>query len=239
MRIPISRKLRRQKKADRSIIGTTEWHVLLTAFALILLYLAILSIGYIISPPTANLLTAITVTNVLFGRAAGMSLGYAMGFGQALVIPLNIFIESVIVLLFYPLFVFSCQHLIHFRKLNEFIARAKVVAERNRRLVNRYGLLGLFAFVWFPLSMTGPMVGCIIGYLMGLSTKVNLTVVLASTSLAIISWALLLRGMLEKLAAYSTYAPITIITTAMALVVIIHVYRSVKKNKEGFLILRI
>ena len=229
MKLPRTRK---RRKDHPQITGTTEWHVLLISLALILLYMAVLTIGFIISPPTANRLVAITVTNVLFGRAAGMSLGYAAGFGHDLVIPLNIFIESVMVLIFYPIFIFSCRHLIPFRRLNDFIARTRAVAEKNRDLIKRYGLLGLFAFVWFPFSMTGPMVGCVIGYLMGLETRLNLTVVLVSTSLAIISWAMFLRGLLDRLAVYGTYAPITIVTTVIALMVIIHVYRAVKRKKS-------
>ncbi len=229
MRLP---KTRKRKKVYPLITGTTEWHVLLISLALLLLYMAVLTIGFIISPPTANRLVAITVANVIFGRAAGMSLGYAAGFGHGLVIPLNIFIESVMVLLFYPLFIFSCRHLLPFRRFNDFITRTRAVAEKNRYLVKRYGLLGLFAFVWFPFSMTGPMVGCVIGYLMGLGIRLNLTVVLGSTSLAIITWALFLRGMLERLAVYGTYVPITIVTTAIALMVIIYVYRAAKRKKS-------
>ena len=225
-------KSRKRRKVYPLITGTTEWHVLLISLALVLLYMALLTIGFIISPPTANRLVAITVTNVLFGRAAGMSLGYAAGFGHSMVIPLNIFIESVLVLLFYPIFIFSCRHLITFRRLNDFIARTRAVAEKNRYLINRYGLLGLFVFVWFPFSMTGPMVGCVIGYLMGLGIRLNLTVVLGSTSLAIITWALFLREMLERLAVYGTYVPITIVTTVIALMVIIHVYRAAKRKKR-------
>ena len=214
-----------------SITDTTEWHVLLISISLFLLYLTVLTIGFAISPPTANKIVAITVTNMLFGRAAGMSLGYAMGYGHLLVIPLNIYIESVMVLLFYPLFVFSCQHVIHFRRFNRFVERIRTTAEKNQGLVNSYGLFGLFIFVWFPFSMTGPMVGCVIGYLMGLDTKRNLTIVLLSTTIAIISWELLLRGLLERLAVYGTYAPITIVTTVIALIFIIYVYRAVSRKK--------
>jgi len=207
--------------------------VLLVGIVLALLFLAVISVGYLISPKASNSLIMITVTNLIFGRAAGMSLGYAVGFGHMLVVPLNMFIESVLVLIFYPLFVLSWRHLVVARQLGNFMKRIKRSAERHEALIQRFGILGLFAFVWLPFSMTGPMVGCVIGYMMGLSTRVNLVVVLTSTYLAILGWALFLRDVMEKLAGYSTYAPITIVTTAIAIMVIIHIRRTRKAVRQA------
>lgn len=207
--------------------------MLLVGIVLALLYLGVISAGYLVSPKTSNSLIMITATNLIFGRAAGMSLGYAVGFGHMLVVPLNMFIESVLVLIFYPLFVLSWRHLVVAKRLGGFMKRIRRSAERHEALIQRFGILGLFAFVWLPFSMTGPMVGCVIGYMMGLSTRVNLVVVLTSTYLAILGWALFLREAMEKLAGYSTYAPITIVTTIIAIMVIIHVLRARKARRLG------
>ena len=53
-----------------------------------------------------------TGLNLIIGREAGMSFGYASGFGHAQVVPLNILIETIQVLVIYPLFVQSTRHLI-------------------------------------------------------------------------------------------------------------------------------
>ncbi len=66
-------------------------------------------------------------------------------------------------------------------------------------------------FVWIPFWMTGPMVGCAVGYLLGFSPWKNLTIVLSGTYLAIICWALLLRKIHDRVAEYGPYASIAIV----------------------------
>ena len=156
----------------------------------------------------------ITVTNVIFGRAAGMSLGYSMGFGHGLVVPLNMFIETVLVLIFYPVFVMSWRHLVVSRRLGAFMRRVRRSAERHEYLIRRFGLAGLFAFVWLPFS------------------RLNLVIVITGTWLAILSWAMLLRGLLNNLAGYSAYAPITIVTTIIAVMVVVHLSRRLKRARK-------
>lgn len=224
-------RLYKRIQSRKKLISTEEGGILLMGIALFLLYLTFISIGYIISPRTSNSLVMITVTNVIFGRAAGMSLGYSMGFGHALVVPLNMFIESTLVLIFYPLFILSWRHMIISQRLGKYMKKIKRSAEKHEMLIRRFGIVGLFAFVWFPFSMTGPMVGCVLGYLMGLPTRLNLGIVIISTCLAIVSWALFLRGALEKIAGYSTYAPLTIVTTILAITIIIYVLRVYKAHQ--------
>ena len=226
-------RLYKRYRSPGGLLSTEEGNILLAGGALALLYLAVISIGYLISPRTSNSLVMITVTNLIFGRAAGMSLGYAVGFDHLLVVPLNMFIESVLVLIFYPLFVLSWRSIIVSKQLGGVMKKVRRSAERHEALIRRFGIVGLFVFVWLPFSMTGPMVGCVIGYLMGLSTRANLTVVIAGTWLAIIGWAFFLHDAMERLAGYSTYAPITIVTTVIAIMAILHIRRTRLAQRLG------
>jgi uncharacterized membrane protein len=225
---------RQEGKEPRThgIVSTPEGQVLLIGTALAFLLVAAFAITYQFSRETGNGLVMITVTNMIFGRAAGMSLGYALGHEHLLVIPLNMVIESSLVLIFYPLFVLSWRHLTVFRPLGRYIERVRRSAERHRAFIQRWGIVGLFMFVFFPFSMTGPMVGCAIGFMMGLGTWKNMAVVLSGTFVAIVSWAMLLRNLLERLASYSSAAPIAVVATIMAVLVIMHVYRAVKKRRR-------
>ena len=85
-------RLYKRYRSQKDLLNTEEGNVLLVGIVLALLYLAVISVGYLISPKTSNSLIMITATNLIFGRAAGMSLGYAVGFGHMLVVPLNMFI---------------------------------------------------------------------------------------------------------------------------------------------------
>jgi uncharacterized membrane protein len=218
--------------AEGASLRSPEGRILLAGTALALLYLASLSICVLFWPRLGHIFIGITASNVLFGRAAGLSLGYAFGFGHAVVVPLNMLIETILVLLFYPLFVFSLTHMLFIEWLKKLVGKATVTAEKHQRKVRRYGILGLIIFVWFPFSMTGPLVGCVIGHMIGFGPRVNITVVLGSTYLAILSWAMLLRGMLGHLAAYSTYAPIAVVATVIALLILAYIIKTMKRKTK-------
>ena len=162
-----------------------------------------------------------------------MSVAYAFGFGHGVVIPLNMLIESIIVLLFYPLFVFSLKHLLVMEWLRRFVDGVVTAAGRHRQKVERYGISGLILFVWFPFSMTGPMVGAVIGYFIGLKAQVNIAVVLGSTYLAILCWGMLLRGLLERAASTGTYASTAVAATIIAALLVVQVIRTWKKRAKG------
>ena len=211
----------------------TEGRILLAGIALALLYLGALSLYVLFSPRVAQILIGITASNILFGRAAGMSVAYAFGFGHGVVIPLNMLIESILVLLFYPLFVFSLKQLLVMEWLRKFVDGVVMTAGRHRHKVERYGIPGLILFVWFPFSMTGPMVGAVIGYFIGLKPTVNIAVVLGSTYLAIICWGMLLRGLLERAASTGTYASTAVVATIVAGLLIVQGVRTWKKRAKG------
>lgn len=80
-------------------------------------------------------------------------------------------------------------------------------------------LIGLFAFVWFPFWMTGPVVGCVIGFLLGLRAWVNIAVVLSGTYLAILAWGLFLSRFHDSVAAYSSQAAMVLMILLIVIIV--------------------
>ncbi len=81
-------------------------------------------------------------------------------------------------------------------------------------------------FVWFPLHMTGPLVGSIIG----LKTFLNLTVVLTGTFLAVVSWVIFFGKILGVTGSFSYLIPVFVITMA---VVGFFVIRQRHKKSDG------
>ena len=82
-------------------------------------------------------------------------------------------------LILYPLFVLSWNRLIDIGRLGPYLARVHASAESQQGWVRRFGIAGLFLFVFVPFWMTGPVVGAIIGFLLGLRTAVNLAILKA------------------------------------------------------------
>jgi uncharacterized membrane protein len=206
-----------------TLFASTEGRMLGAGLALTGLMLLAFGIGWHLFPDRILPYAIMTGLNLIIGREAGMSFGYASGFGHAQVVPLNILIETIQVLVIYPLFVLSTRQLIKLRTLQPFIMRIHRAAESRGGMVRKFGVAGLFVFVFAPFWMTGPVVGAIIGFLIGLRPWVNLAVVLVSTYIAIGFWALLLNELNVWAATFNRFAPfalfvaIVLIAAAMQL----------------------
>ena len=195
----------------KKLLATPEGHILEIGLILVLLFITALGVGYLRFPEKAHIFLGMSATNILFGRAAGISFGYSFELSNVLVICTNIIIETILVLIFYPLFVFSWRSILVIKPLRRIMKRTSIAAEAHQDTIRKYGIIGLFMFVWIPFWMTGPMVGCAVGYLLGFSPWKNLTIVLSGTYLAIICWALLLRKIHERVAEYGPYASIALV----------------------------
>lgn len=202
---------------EPSLVQSAEGRILRWGLILSVVYLLGLAVSVLLDPRTTPTLGAMTALNVLVGRAAGMTWGYANGLPHSLVIPANALIETIQVLTIYPLFVLSWRHLVEIRALKSFLARTQRVAEARRGTIRRYGLLGLFVFVFTPFWMTGPVVGSVVGFLIGLRPWANMTIVLSATYVAIGTWALLLHGLSDWAAAYNQYAPFGLVAALVIL----------------------
>ena len=204
------------------IFKTTEGRILLLGIAIALLGLIVMGLVAFWSLSTSRMMGTLSVTNIILGRAVSMSIGYASGYGHALVVAVNIWVETVMVLLFYPVFVFSMRKLVEFPRLKRFLERTQAAAERHHNTVRRYGIAGLFLFVWIPFWMTGPVVGSAIGYLLGFPAWLTLLVVLAGTYTAMAAWVYLLFDIYTRAASFGPWAPILIISLIILLIVASH-----------------
>lgn len=202
----------------RSLFRTTEGHILLLGILVAVLGLIAMGLTALWSTQTAHIIGAMSFTNIVFGRAVSLSLGYAAGYSHDIVIPVNIWIESVLVLLFYPLFVFSMRKLVVLPRLRGILERTRIAAERHQVKVRRYGIIGLFLFVWFPFWMTGPVVGSAIGFLLGFPSWLTISVVLVATYVAIGGWAYILFGIHNRAIVLGPWGPAAIITLIVLIV---------------------
>ena len=204
----------------RELFKTTEGRILLIGIAATLGGLVVMGMIAFWSPETSRMIGAMTFFNVVFGRAVSMSIGYAGGYGHTIVVAVNMWVETVMVLLFYPLFVFSMRKLVELPRLKRFLRRTRRAAERHHDKVQQYGIAGLLIFVWFPFWMTGPVVGSAIGYLLGFKAWLTVTVVLVGTYIAMAGWAYLMSGLHTKAATFGPWAPVLVIVILILIVLI-------------------
>lgn len=208
------------------LLQTAEGRVLLVGLALLALALLALTVVWFVAPDQGFVYIVMGGLNLTVGRAAGMSFGYASGLHHSQVVPLNMLIESIQVMVVYPLFALTWTHLIDTPRWTAMMERMHNAAEAHRGQIQRYGILGLFVFVFTPFWMTGPVVGAILGFLIGLRARVNLAVVLTATYVAIGVWALLLNELSRWAATYNRLAPFALV---IALVLLASSGRLLKK----------
>lgn len=204
-------RLEDSRAALSSLLKTAEGRLLAVGSSLFAVMLLCFGIGWTLFPEETLVLAGMAGLNLLIGRAAGMSFGYAAGLGHEVVIPANVIVESIQVIVVYPLFVLSWTHLIDSPRWDAMMSSMRHAAEARRSTIQRFGLAGLVVFVFTPFWMTGPVVGSIIGYLIGLRMRTNLLAVLFSTYVAIGVWALLLNELSEWASAYNHYAPYALV----------------------------
>ena len=212
-----------------TLFASTEGRMLGVGLALTGLMLLAFGIGWHLYPDRILPYAIMTGLNLIIGREAGMSFGYASGFGHAQVVPLNILVETIQVLVIYPLFVQSTRHLIKLRTWSLSSRGIHHVAQSGGGVVRKFGIAGLFVFVFAPFWMTGPVVGAIIGFLIWSAPWVNLAVVLVSTYVAIGIWALLLNELNVWASAVNQYAPYALF---LAIVLIAAAMEWVGRHRE-------
>jgi len=199
------------------LFDTTEGRILLAGLVLLSILLGALALTWFLAPEAAFVYIVMGGLNLTVGRAAGMSFGYASGLGHAEVVPLNMIIETIQVIVVYPLFALTWTHLIVTPRWTAMMSRMTAAAQAHRSQIQRYGIVGLFFFVFTPFWMTGPVVGAIIGFLIGLRTATNLVVGLSATYVAICVWALLLNELSRWAGAYNEFAPFALVIGLMLL----------------------
>lgn len=192
-------------KHNHSFLKHKEGKIFLLGLVLLGTYFILVLLCALFYPNDFQALLSITATNIIFGRMAGLSIGVASQINSTFLILFNLFIESIMVLILYPLFVWSWNKMdfISYPPLSRYMERSKKSAHKYQPLIQRYGVLGLILFVLTPFAMTGPVVGSFVGFLIGFRHHVTLAIVLSSTLIAIMLWLYLIKNFEEVLVAYS------------------------------------
>ncbi len=206
-------------KINRTLLQYKEGQILLTGLFLLGCFMLLLVLSTLFFPNYLQALLSITATNVVFGRMAGLSIGVASQMDTTFLVGLNFLIESIMVLILYPLFVLSWTklELISYPPLRDFLLKSKQSARNYEALIKRYGVIGLVLFVLTPFAMTGPVIGSFVGFLIGFKHEVTLLVVLSSTFIAIIIWVYLIKNFETVLISYNDMLVTGFLIAALAM----------------------
>jgi uncharacterized membrane protein len=207
--------------ALRSLLASVEGRLLVIGLCGVAGLSVAVGVGLMLAPAETVHYAAVIGLNLVIGRAAGMSYGFASGLGPVELVVCNLLVETTQVLVVYPLFVLAWNQLIDTRRLQPALDRLRGAAESGRHHLRGWGMAGLFVFVFMPFWMTGPVVGAVIGYLLGLRTAVTLGVVLSATVVAVVLYARFLERLDAWASAAHPYAVFALILAVAALVVLV------------------
>ncbi len=212
------------------LILLQEGRIFIAGIVLLFCYIVSTLSIYLFSISDANNLLGMTATNLFFGRAAGISYGYGAGFSDLIIVLYNITIEIILVLIIYPLFIFSWNKSLEVKLLQNIFTKIKEQKIKYQNIFDKYGKYGLFVFVWFPFWMTGPVVGAIIGFLIGIKHYQTITIVVLGTSLATIIWTYFLKEIILLLNQISSNGAFIILIIFVLITVVVKVFKSKKQQ---------
>lgn len=185
-------------------------------------------------PRKAGTMLGILPAHVTGGRASGIAIALGSGqFSPLEAMVLAALIEGMVVCLFFSAFCLSMKKLVHWPWLQTAMRDVHQSAQDQRHLVARWGIVGLILFVWFPFMMTGPVVGSIIGYLLGMRHWVTLGAVMAGTISAIICWTYLMDQMNDLMRSAGSIAPILGVSVIVVTIIAIRLRSYRKSLKRG------
>jgi len=212
----------------KSFFSLAEGKIFLMGIVLLCVYIIIIIASYILFVDDANSLLVMSVTNFFFGRAAGISYGYTTELSDGVILLMNMLVEFIMVLIIYPLFVLSWNKSVDIRMLKNFFMNVKIQREKYKDYFEKYGKYGLFLFVWFPFWMTGPVIGALIGFLIGIKHYTTIIIVLSGTSLAIVIWTYFLKEVMLVLNELSRNAPYIVLGLIIVLALVLKFMKSKK-----------
>ncbi len=121
------------------------------------------------------------------GRLVNISDGIANGFSHTYLFVQSAPQDVILLLVVYPWVVRAYQGAEKRGVVGKAIERLHRTAHQNSRIVQPFGALGLWLFVFFPFWSTGVLVGGIVGYLIGLRTWVSFTAVFVGHILSLVT----------------------------------------------------
>jgi uncharacterized membrane protein len=117
------------------------------------------------------------------GRAGNAAIGVKMDFPNWFLLYQSCVVDFALMFILYPAFVLGYRTFNSVPLIGTTLARIHESALEHRDRIKPYGVAGLLLFVLIPIWSTGPLVGVVVGYLIGLSPVLTFsTVMIANTA---------------------------------------------------------
>jgi uncharacterized membrane protein len=187
-----------------------------------------------LNPEQAKWLAASIPVLFAAGKEAAIPAGIALGAHAGLMATTMILTDIAATLVIYPLVHLAMDSLERRKGFFGRMLRGAVRrAEKQRRIVDRYGVLGLYFFAIIPFAFNGPPQCAAIGRLAGLKARQVLPVILLAIVTTSIAWSLLYFAGFRLLEQVNPWIPLGISLSIMTVMVSIGIVGAILDKGDG------
>ena len=130
----------------------------------------------------------LVVELAFLGRLVNIADGTAAGFSTVYLLFQSGVQDIILLLIFYPVVIKAHEgSLERGGVFGHWLKTLRRTAERHTHVVEPLGAIGLWIFVFFPFWSTGALVGGVVGYLLGIRTKVVFASVFTGHVLSVVT----------------------------------------------------
>jgi len=205
-------------KPSSILLRGDRGQIFATGCCMLILWIATIAILWHLQHHRWDDLLLMGFTQLMVGRAGAIAHATQVGFNATTRVLLACYIDCTIVMIAYPVLIFSYHNLLERRFFKEHMEPIFASARRNVARFRSSKMIGVFAFVWFPFFMTGVVAGSVLGYLLGLRAWITIATVALGTLSATICWVFAYDTLFGWLGAVHRSIPVAF--TAMIIIVL-------------------
>ncbi len=130
----------------------------------------------------------LVLAHIVSGRAGNAGIGLEKGFNHFFLLYQSCMQDFIIMFYVYPLFVTGYQLVSRWPFIGPALQHSHELALAHKDRIAPYGAIGLMLFVIFPFWSTGPLVGVLVGYLLGMNVLITFISVMVGDIIAVAAW---------------------------------------------------
>lgn len=168
------------------------------------------------------------------GKEAGIPVGLAAG-ANPVTMAVFVFATDLAITLFaYPLLRFAITVWIERRGLiGAYLRHLRTAADRHRGFVLRHRTWGLLLFMLIPFAINGPLVGAVLGRLIGLRSSQILPTLIAAIAITTAGWSIVYTYGFQAAEAINPLYPKLITGAILAIVVAVGVVSILRARRAN------
>ena len=166
----------------------TEKYIFLTGIVLFIVMLLFFLISSLLRNEFAFKIMAVILGTVIGGRMAAIFTGIELGLYSLYIIIILFIFNTAWLFIIFPLISTFYHRVIEIKILGKVLHSTKRTAQIQKDKITQYGAWGLPVFIWLPFPWTGAVIGAVIGFLLGISTKKIMLISVISMLIGVISW---------------------------------------------------